>query len=225
MATKKIETLVPKVKREAPSCPDFIAIEELRNSLIDFCINTDIYMQNLEALQLAKNINEYDVTDLTIPTGTEMNHLIDIFRDNSGSGVPIVSEKTYSRLEPKSQIGGISIYSYYGRGTARYYTQRDQSTILFAPTPDQAEKVYVLYSLKPTITSTTIPSIIANEYTETLVHGALYRLQMMKNSPWSDIESANLNKQLYDKGEAIAVRKTKYGNVGAAFTVRNQEFA
>jgi hypothetical protein len=29
---------------------------------------------------------------------------------------------------------------------------------------------------------------------------------------------------MYDKGEAIAVRKNKYGNVGASLTVKYQEF-
>jgi len=142
MATKKIETLVPKVKREAPSCPDFIAIEELRNSLIDFCINTDIYMQNLEALQLAKNINEYDVTDLTIPTGTEMNHLIDIFRDNSGSGVPIVSEKTYSRLEPKSQIGGITVIMAEAQPDI---THKEISPLFYLPLPRTKQRRFMFY--------------------------------------------------------------------------------
>jgi|TARA_R100000084_G_scaffold103005_1_gene58866 hypothetical protein len=225
MASKKIETLVPRVKREAPSCPDFIAIDELRNTLIDFCVNTDIYMADLEALQISAGINEYDVTDLTIPVATEMNHILDIFRSTSDTSVTQTHKKTFNRLEPKSQIGGISIYSYYGEGTAKYYTQKDQDTLLFAPSPNKAEKLYVLYSLKPTITASTIPSIIANEYMETIVHGALYRLQMMKGSPWTDVEGASLNKQLYDKGEAIAVRKSKYGNVGAALTVRYQEFA
>jgi len=225
MASKKIETLVPKVKREAPSCPNFIAIDELRNTLIDFCVNTDIYMQDLEALQVSAGINEYDVTDLTIPVATEMNHILDIFRSNSDTSVTQIHKKTFTKLEPKSQIGGVSIYSFYGEGTPQYYTQKDQDTLLFAPSPNKAEKLYVLYSLKPTITASTIPSIIANEYMETIVHGALYRLQMMKSSPWTDIEAASLNKQLYDKGEALAVRKSKYGNVGAALTVRYQEFA
>ena len=56
------------------------------------------------------------------------------------------------------------------------------------------------------------------------MHGALYRLQMMKDSPWTDIQAADLNKRLYDKGEAQAVRKAKYRNVGAPLTVKYQEF-
>ena len=41
---KKIESLVSKVKREVPSCPQSIIVDELRNTIIDFCINTDIYL-------------------------------------------------------------------------------------------------------------------------------------------------------------------------------------
>lgn len=221
--SKKIESLVPKVKREAPSCPSFLAVEELRNTLIDFCVSTDIYLQDLTMMQIVKNLNEYSAGDLDIPVGTELNHIIDVFKEHGESTVQI-SQKSYTRLEPKAQLGGVSIFDFYGQGAVKYYTQRDQETILFAPTPTVNEKVYVLYSLKPTATAKTIPSIIANEYMETIVHGALYRLQMMKDSPWSDVQAADLNKRLYDKGEAVAVRKSKYGNVGAPLTVKYQEF-
>ena len=47
---------------------------------------------------------------------------------------------------------------------------------------------------------------------------------MMKDSPWTDLQAAELNKRMYDKAEALAVRKTKYGNVGASLTVQYQEF-
>ena len=77
--------------------------------------------------------------------------------------------------------------------------------------------------VNPKIT-TIIPNIIVNEYQETIIHGALYRLQMMKDSPWSDVQAADLNKRMYDKGEAQAVRKSKYGLVGAPLTIKYQEF-
>ena len=221
--SKKIETLVPKVRREAPNCPKSIIIDELRNSLIDFCVNTDIYMQELTPFVVAANVNEYEANDLDIPAGAELNHIIDIFRSSSDSTVRL-SQKNLSPLEAKAQIGSQSIFKTYGTGRVKYYTQRDQENILIAPTPDATETFYALYSLKPTVTSTTIPSIIANEYKEAIVHGALYRLQMMKDSPWTDLQAAELNKRMYDKAEALAVRKTKYGNVGATLTVKYQEF-
>lgn len=220
---KKIESLVPKVKREAPSLPSFIAIEELRNTIIDFCINTDIYLADLTLLQTVTGINEYEASDLDIPSGTELNHLIDIFCEN-GESANQISEKSLSRIEPKSLIGKPSLFDSYGKGKPKFYSQKDQETILFAPTPDKNYSFYALYSLKPTATATTIPNIIVNEYQETIIHGALYRLQMMKDSPWSDVQAADLNKRMYDKGEAQAVRKSKYGLVGAPLTVKYQEF-
>ena len=92
--SKKIETLVPKVRREAPSCPSFLAIEELRNTLIDFCVNTDIYLQDLTLLQVVKNLNEYSSSDLDIPyVGTELNHIIDIYKEFSESTGTQISQK------------------------------------------------------------------------------------------------------------------------------------
>jgi|TARA_R100000388_G_C7240950_1_gene161328 hypothetical protein len=221
---KKIESLVPKVKREAPSCPSFIAIEELRNTIIDFCINTDIYLADLSLFQTVTGINEYESADLDIPVGSELNHILDFFCE-VGESTAQLSEKNLTRLEPKSLIGKPSLFDMYGSGKPKYYSQKDQETILIAPTPNQNYSLYALYSLKPTATATTIPNIIVNEYQETIVHGALYRLQMMKDSPWSDVQAADLNKRMYDKGEAQAVRKTKYGLVGAPLTIKYQEFA
>ena len=221
---KKIESLVPKVKREAPSCPSFIAIEELRNTIIDFCINTDIYLADLSLFQTVTGINEYESADLDIPVGSELNHILDFFCE-VGESTAQLSEKSLTRLEPKSLIGKPSLFDMYGSGKPKYYSQKDQETILIAPTPNQNYSLYALYSLKPTATATTIPNIIVNEYQETIVHGALYRLQMMKDSPWSDVQAADLNKRMYDKGEEQAVRKTKYGLVGAPLTIKYQEFA
>jgi len=221
---KKIESLVPKVKREVPSCPSFIAIEELRNTIIDFCINTDIYLADLSLFQTVTGINEYESADLDIPVGAELNHILDYFCE-VGESTAQLSEKNLTRLEPKSLIGKPSLFDLYGKGKPKYYSQKDQETILIAPTPNENYSLYALYSLKPTATATTIPNIIVNEYQETIIHGALYRLQMMKDSPWSDVQAADLNKRMYDKGEAQAVRKTKYGLVGAPLTIKYQEFA
>ena len=143
--SKKIETLVPKVRREAPNCPKSIIIDELRNSLIDFCVNTDIYMQELTPFVVAANVNEYEANDLDIPAGAELNHIIDIFRSSSDSTVRL-SQKKLSPLEAKAQIGSQSIFKTYGTGRVKYYTQRDQENILIAPTPDATETFYALYS-------------------------------------------------------------------------------
>jgi len=220
---KKIDTLIPKVKREVPSCPRAVILDEIRNTLIDFCINTDIYVQDLTPLLTVQNVNQYESDCLDIPVGTELNHILDIFRSSSPSTTAL-SKKSLTPLEAKSQIGSVSIFNFYGTGKIKYYTQKDQETILFAPTPEENQTLYVLYSLKPSQTATTIPNIILNEYQETIIHGTLYRLQMMKDSPWTDLQAADINKRMYDKGEALAVRKSKYGGVGAPLTVKYQEF-
>ena len=136
--SKKLETLVPKVRREAPNCPKFIIIDELRNTLIDFCINTDIYMQELSPFIVAANVNEYSSSDLDIPPGAELNHIIDIFRSRSDSSISITSQKTLVPLEPKAQIGSQSIFTVYGKGKVSYYTQKDQE--IFIPEIQSFEK-------------------------------------------------------------------------------------
>ena len=100
----------------------------------------------------------------------------------------------------------------------------DNDTILFAPTPSAQETLYVLYSLKPSQTSTSLNKGIANRNAELLAHGTLYRLQMMPEQAWSNPASAANNKVLYDKQMGDAIRKVKYGWAGAAMTASYKSF-
>ena len=125
---KKIESLAPRVKREAPSCPSFIVIDELRNAIIDFCVNTDIYLSELTLFQTVNGINQYESGDLDIPNGAELNHIIDIFSEFGESSVQ-VSEKSLTRLTPKPLIGSPSLFDAYGKGRPSTIVQRNRKLI------------------------------------------------------------------------------------------------
>ena len=93
-----------------------------------------------------------------------------------------------------------------------------------APFPSAKETLKVLYSVKPTSTSTTIPDTIGKEYREPLVHGAVYRLQMMSDQPWSNMGAAQANKSLFDQRTAQVMREVRYGYGGGSLTVKSRAF-
>ena len=95
---------------------------------------------------------------------------------------------------------------------------------MLAPTPDVSETLYVLYSLKPTQSTSSIDSDIANRNSELLAHGTLYRLQMMPEQDWTNPGSAANNKVLFDEQMGEAIRKVKYGWAGAAMTAQYKSF-
>lgn len=197
------------VRPEAHGAPDFLVERALRDSAVDFCVKTDIYRPEPEDFLVIANITEYEVS---IPTGTELNHVIDVYRNRE-----TLSPVSYTRL---LEITGDGTQ----KGKPKYYSQRDNTVFYLAPTPSERETLKVLYSVKPSPSSTSIPDTIGEEYKEPLVHGAIYRLQMMTNQPWSNMGAAQSNKALFDQRVGQVTREVKYGYSGGSLTVKSRAF-
>jgi len=196
------------VLSEAPSCPEFTAERAIRDACIDFCARTDLYRAEPQTLTVTRGVTDYE---LDSPTGTEPNHVKSILRDGRAlEAVPY--EDAFMNIE-------LSDF-----GPATYFSQYDNRNVLIGPKPEGRASLKVLYTLKPTQSSTTIPDTIGLEHRETLVAGALFRLQMMSGQPWMDGAAAGANRQLYERGVAAAMRQAKYGHGGAALTVKSREF-
>tara|TARA_Y100001937_G_C7055852_1_gene301355 strand:- start:168 stop:791 length:624 start_codon:yes stop_codon:yes gene_type:complete len=197
------------VRTEASGCPDFVIERAVRDSVIEFCIKTDVYRLDPEDIQVIDGIDEYD---LTIPVGTELNHIIDIYR-----GRHSLTPVSYTRLLEVTGDGS-------DKGVPQYYSQLDNTVFYLGPVPNKNETLKVFYSVKPTSTSRSIPDTIGKEHREALVHGTLYRLQMMANQPWSDMNAAQSNKSLCDQQSAKVMRQVRYGYGGAALKVKARAF-
>lgn len=197
------------VRTEANGAPDFLIERSIRESAIEFCVKTDIYRPEPEDLQVISGVDEYD---LTLPTGTELNHVLDIYR-NRQTLTPV----SYTRLL-EVQGDGSQV------GQPRYYAQRDGTVLYLAPVPNSAETLRVLYSVKPTSTSSSIPDFIGKAHRETLVHGAIYRLQMMSDQTWANMGAAQSNKALFDRRASQILREVRYGYSGGALTVKGRAF-
>ena len=197
------------VKPEAGGAPDFLIERAVRDAAIDFCQRTDVYVPEPEFIGIIKGVNEYAVT---IPTGTELNHIIDIY-DNKTALRPISYNELLRRLGDETE-----------QGQPKYYAQRDNTEFFLAPIPSSNDSFRVVYSVKPTATSTSIPDTIGKEYRETIVHGALFRLQMMSGQPFSDPGAAQANRALYERELGRTVRQVKYGFSGGTLTCKPRAF-
>lgn len=197
------------VKPEVGGAPDFLIERAVRDTAIDFCQRTDVYIPEPEFITIIEGVNEYAVT---IPTGTELNHIVDIFDDKTALR-PISFNELMRRLGNETE-----------KGNPRYYAQRDNTDFFVAPIPNKNTSFRVVYSVKPTATSTSIPDTIGREYRETIVHGALYRLQMMAGQPFADGGAAQANRSLYEREVGRTVRQVKYGFSGGTLTCKPRAF-
>ena len=197
------------VRPETPGAPDFLIERAVRETAIDFCRRTGVYIPEPENITVIKGINEYDVT---VPAGTELNYITDVFADQvklQPTSFNLLLEKLGDETE---------------QGTPRFYAQRDNTSFFLAPIPNDTDTLRVLYTLKPTSTSSSLPDSIAKEHQETLIQGSLYRLQMMPNQPFTNPGAASNNKVLYEREVGRTVRQVKYGFSGGPRKVRYREF-
>ena len=64
------------VRSEVQGAPNFLVERSVRDSAIEFCRRTGVYIPEPETISIIPGINEYEVT---VPTGTEMNYITDVF--------------------------------------------------------------------------------------------------------------------------------------------------
>lgn len=197
------------IRPEVQGAPDFLIERSVRDSAIDFCSRTDIYIPEPESVVIIQGVNEYSVS---LPNGTELNHIIDVYNDKTPL-TPVGYSELLMRLGDETE-----------QGSPRYYSQRDNQEFYVAPIPDAADTFRVVYSVKPTSTSTSIPDSIGKEHRETIVHGALYRLQMMSAQPFANGNAAQMNNQLFEKSVGRTVRQVKYGFSGGRLTAKPRAF-
>jgi len=199
----------PYIRPEVQGCPDFLLERAVRDAATDFCRRTDIYIAEPEFVQLVAGVNEYEVS---IPSGTELNHIVDIYNNNTAL-TPVSYTELIRRLGNEQTTG-----------TPRFYAQRDNKDFYIAPIPAEPISVRVLYSLKPTASSRSIPDTIGKEYREVISHGALYRLQFMAGQPFSNPSFGAVNRDLYEKEVGRTTRQVKYGFSGGSLTVKPRAF-
>jgi len=197
------------VRQECQGVPDFMLERAVRDSSIEFCRKTGVYIPEAEEILITKGVNEYDVS---IPNGTELNYITDIFANKTR-----LEAVSWSELLHKIGDGA-------EQGTPKYYSQKDNTNFFLAPIPDAADTLRVLYSLKPSAASTSVPDTVGKENREAITQGALYRLQMMPNQPFSNQSAGIINKQFFDRSVSSAIRQVKFGFSGGNLKVRKREF-
>lgn len=198
------------VVSEVPGCPDFTAERAIRDACIDFCARTGLYKAEALSLTVVPGVTDYE---LDAPAGTEANHVNRVLRQGRE-----LQKLPYEDAFMRNELAGVN------RSVPQYYSQYDNGNLLIGPPPKDRETLKVLYTLKPTTSSTSIPDTIGLEHRETLVSGALFRLQMMAGSPWANGGAAQANSMIYEKGVTSAIRQAKYGHSGASLTVTYREF-
>ena len=202
------ETLLPEILPMVPGCPDSLIQNNIRAAVVELCERASVYQQELDPLTTVANIYEYD---LEAPSGTSVQKILWV----THAGVdlePITSSLLEQRI-PKWRSEA---------GVPEYFLQQTSSLFSLAPVPaaTAVSSTVIRAVLKPSHSSTACDNDVMNDYRDTIVNGALFRLLRIPNKDWSDIQGASVYGQLFNQGVEAAERRARNADTGVRRSVR-----
>lgn len=193
-----------------PGCPDSLIESHIRSAVIELCEISGAYQAELDPVTTIAGLFEYD---LEPPAGTVVHKIMWALHD--GVDLEPISTSLLEQRQPNWRSAD-------NQGTPRYYVKQTQSTFWLVPTPNvtQTGSVVLRAQLKPTHVSTAADDDLMNEYRDTIVNGALFRLLRIPSKDWTDLQGAQMYGTLFAAGVETASRRARHADEGVARKVR-----
>lgn len=194
--SEMLDEVLPSLSAD-PSDP--VTENAIKRSVIDFCARSWVWRHLPDPLDVSAGEAAYDIE---LPAGSDVAALMNVAID----GFPLVN-KSVDWLDA----------SYPGwrttTGTPQYYTQIDTEQLILACVPDTngTGALSLTLSLQPSQSATSFPKWIFNQFLYTLVDGAMAKLLLMPNKPWTDLGNGQMRLESYDRGIANARASASIG--------------
>jgi hypothetical protein len=191
------ETLLPEILPMVPGCPDTLIENNIRSAVIELCELASVYQSELDPVTTVSNIYEYD---LEPPTGTSVSKILWVTHQGKDLE-PLTTTLLEQRLPKWREQAGVP----------EYFVQQNSASFMLAPVPSATVvgSTIVRAVLRPTHISTACDNDVMNDYRDTIVNGALFRLLRIPNKDWSDMQGASIYGQLFNKGVQDAERRAR----------------
>jgi hypothetical protein len=205
--SKTYEQFLDYVMPHVPGCTPEMAIQAIRNTVIEFCERTLILQRDHDPVTVTANVQDYD------------------FEPPSGYLVQKVMKAWYKNNElvpfTPDQISDVYAYRNSVAGEAANKTdplrifQKDERTFSLHPWPVETvtDALTMRVALKPTRASTKIEDVIFEDWLDAIAAGALVRLQMSPAKPYTLPNAAAINQQIYMQKTNEARQKAIRGHV------------
>lgn len=167
-----IQDLINDVTVFVPEAPDPLVVRVLRESAIAFCRNSTAWRHRLTFDTVA----DQAIYTPTLPVDASIAQVISGDTDN---GPLYCTSDLVNHYE--NEIRGES-------GEPRYIERPKPTELRLTPAPNKSitGAVTAVLALMPTRTATTLPDAICEEYREPIIQGAVSKLFMLPNRPFSN---------------------------------------
>ena len=198
------EALLPDILPMVSGCPDTLVRNSIRAAVIELCERASVYQTELDPVTTVANIYEYD---LEPPSGTSVQKILWV--SHLGKDVEPITSTLLEQRIPKWREGN---------GVPAYYVQQGSSLFWLAPVPTvtTVASTIVRAVLKPTHSSTACDDDVMNDYRDTKINGALFRLLRIPNKDWTELTGAQVYSALFNQGVTEAERKARGADTGVA---------
>lgn len=184
------ESYLPEVLIEIEECPEIIATDKIKQTVIDFCKRSLVWRYDLDPISVVATVDTYEAAadDFETVIGVTYGYLVDA----DGNNIPLTacSEDT---LDAKNDSTWRT-----DTGNVKYIMMAEPPYIKLVTIPDAAYTLYAGVWISPSRDSSEAPDFIYDKYLETIGHGARARILNMKTKPWYNPQAAQLEMIDYD---------------------------
>lgn len=204
----------PNILPEVPGAAEMVVENAVKNAVIEFCEKSLILQRDHDPVTLVQGIVDYD---LEPPTGYLVVKVMKAWLENNQLD-PLAPDfvreaAVYNRLFSSYQDES---------GTPRSYLQKDERSISVWSPPAQkyTNGLTMRVALKPTRDSSSVEDVVYEDYAEVIAAGALARLMRSAGKPYTNVEMAGVNQQVFQQGINLARSRALHGLVRSNLSVK-----
>lgn len=208
MALVSFETLLPDLIPMVPGAPDTLIVRQVRSAVVEFCEKSEVYNEDIAQVTTIPDIYDYE---LAVPKYTTCHRIMQVaFK---GVDLEPISTLLLDQRRPDWRNKN---------GNPEYYVKQRSNSIWLVPIPNKLEPLstHVRACLKPTHDAQGIEEWMMNDYRDSFVNGALYRLLRQPAKAWSDIRIGAMYGGLFQEGIANARLVSRQADSRVARKVR-----
>lgn len=215
MSEVSYELFLPEVMPYVRDVPELVAVQAIRNAVIEFCEETHYLQENLDPIAGQKNVGLYELC------ASDSNYkVVEIMQAYYGDQL----------LIPKAQEELNQIYRTSNWedliGNPYYYfrTRSDEMRLVTKPTVTEQNKLKVKAALAPKRASLTVTDELFERFLEQIAIGARARLYNTPNQPYYDPAAAGVYTKRFNDVMAEVRTRVYKGLTRAAARIEYQRF-
>lgn len=186
-----------EIELQVPTVPRPVIDHAVRNACIEFADRSKVLQVTSDPQDLQANVADYD---LDLPPGAQLVKLMAAW---------VYDNPPLALVSPEQVYAADELYGTGDASTPRYAFVRtpESPVVTLAPRPavTAVGALRCRFSYKPTRTATAVDDTLVNNWYDEICAGALARLRMIPNKPWSNPQQAEIDRQVFMAGVSRAV--------------------